>query len=235
MNPISRALISLRMHLNKRRFRKGDYLKVYAENTNLKAQIDPVMAIGGLWDEMGSHQFEFLKDRGLQPQHSLLDIGCGSLRGGLFFIEYLDVGGYTGFDLSSGVLQAGKKKVAERGLDAKNPKLLVNEGQNLQFDFLTDMRFDFILAQSVFSHLLPEHIKECFSHIGNVMAPSAKFFFTHHPGSEFRQRSETDFEFPKSFFEELAQKNGFVIEDWTDEYRHPRGQNMLMVTKDSLD
>lgn len=229
MNPISRALISLRLRLNKRQFKNGDYLQAYAENTNLKAQIDPGMAIGGLWEEMGRHQFEFLSARGLGPQHRLLDIGCGSLRGGLLFIDYLDVGNYTGFDLSTQVIEVAKSKVAENGLDYKNPKLLVNKDRNLKFDFLDGSRFDFILAQSVFSHLLPEHIDECFGHISQVMAPGGKFFFTHHPGVQFRQRSATDFEYPKSFFAELSQKYGFLLEDWSEEYRHPRGQNMLMV------
>lgn len=230
MNPISRALLSLRIRLNKRRFKSGDYLQAYAESTNLKAQIDPELAIGGLWDEMGRQQFEFLKARGLNPQHRLLDIGCGSLRGGLLFIQYLDPGCYAGFDISSKVIEVGKKKVAAKGLDEKNPRLFLNVDQNLKFGFLGDGRFDFVLAQSVFSHLLPVHIEECFGHIGQVMAPGGKFFFTHHPGVQFGKRSETDFEYPKSFFEEMAQKHGFLLEDWSEEYRHPRGQNMLMVT-----
>ena len=229
MNPISRALISLRLRVNKRRFKTGDYLQAYAENTNLKAKIDAGMAIGGLWEEMGRQQFEFLKARGLKPQHRLLDIGCGSLRGGLLFIDYMDVGCYTGFDLSTEVIEAGKRKVTEKGLDHKQPKLLENKDRNLKFAFLGDSRFDFILAQSVFSHLLPEHIEECFVHIGQVMAPEGKFSFTHHPGARFGRRSETDFEYPKSFFEELAKKHGFLLEDWSEEYRHPRGQNMLIV------
>ena len=84
MNPITRVFLSIKLRFNKRLFQKGDYLKAYTENTNLKAQIDPAMAIGGLWDQMGQHQFDFLKKKGLKPQHKLLDIGCGSLRGGVF-------------------------------------------------------------------------------------------------------------------------------------------------------
>lgn len=230
MNPFSRALLSLKLRLNKRLFKKGDYLEAYAERTNLKAKIDPAMAIGDLWDEMGIHQFEFLKAQGLQPNHTLLDIGCGSLRGGLYFIDYLEPGGYTGFDLSSEVIAAGKEKVAEKSLEAKAPTLLVNTQRNLKFEFLGDSKFNFFLAQSVFSHLLPEYIEECFAHLERIMKPGAWFFFTHHPGTEFRQRSETDFEYPKSFFDNLAVQYGFVLQDFSEEYKHPRGQRMLMVS-----
>lgn len=39
--------------------------------------------VGGLWDEIGLLQFEFLKSRGLKPHHVLVDIACGSLRAGV--------------------------------------------------------------------------------------------------------------------------------------------------------
>ena len=37
--------------------------------------------VGGMWDEIGTLQLEFLKGRGLQAHDLLLDVGCGS---GLF-------------------------------------------------------------------------------------------------------------------------------------------------------
>ena len=229
MNPISRILTSIKLRLNSKKFANGDYLEAYARNTDLVASIDPKMAIGGIWDEMGKHQFAFLVKHGLKPHHKLLDIGCGSLRGGLFFIDYLDQGSYTGFDLSSEVIKAGELSVAERRLDGKKPKLLVNHERNLKFDFLDGERFDFLLAQSVFSHLKPEHIEECFDNLYKVMNPGARFFFTHHPGTEFRQRSKTDFEYPKSFFIDAAAERALKVSDFSEEYNHPRGQNMLML------
>ena len=42
--------------------------------------------VGGLWEALGSLQFKFMIDRGLEPQHVLLDVGCGTLRGGVRFI-----------------------------------------------------------------------------------------------------------------------------------------------------
>ena len=38
--------------------------------------------VGGLWEEIGCLQLSVLKRIGLQKSHTLLDIGCGSLRGG---------------------------------------------------------------------------------------------------------------------------------------------------------
>src|SRR6476620_10345865 len=54
--------------------------------------------VGGLWDEIGQLQFDFLVSNGLKPQHYLLDIACGSLRAGIHFIPYLETGHYLGID-----------------------------------------------------------------------------------------------------------------------------------------
>jgi hypothetical protein len=39
--------------------------------------------VGGMWDELGALQLDFLRARGLRPDSRLLDIGCGSLRLGV--------------------------------------------------------------------------------------------------------------------------------------------------------
>ena len=44
-------------------------------------------AVGGLWEEMRRLQFDFLANQGLKPDHKLLDIGCGSMRGGVHFVS----------------------------------------------------------------------------------------------------------------------------------------------------
>ena len=56
--------------------------------------------VGGLWEEIGELQFQFMVAQGLRPEHRLVDIGCGALRGGLHFVRYLDRGHYYGLDLN---------------------------------------------------------------------------------------------------------------------------------------
>jgi hypothetical protein len=63
--------------------------------------------IGGLWDQLGQLQFDYMIREGLKPHHKLLDIGCGSLRGGIHFIRYLDAGNYIGTDPNMSLLDAG--------------------------------------------------------------------------------------------------------------------------------
>ena len=56
------------------------------ERLRLEMLVGPI----GKWDILRQFQLEALLKNGLQPHHSLLDIGCGPLQGGVAFIQYLD-------------------------------------------------------------------------------------------------------------------------------------------------
>ena len=92
------------------------------------AVLDPEAAVGGLWDSLGKLQLDFLRAHGLRPEHTLLDIGCGCLRGGLHFMRYLVPGHYYGLDISPNVLKAGHLFLRQSGLAHKSPHLLLTEG-----------------------------------------------------------------------------------------------------------
>ena len=143
-------------------YRQNDYLDAYRMHTDLRAKRDPKTAVGGMWDEVGQMQIDFLTREGLAKDHRMLDIGCATLRGGRHFIAHLDPEGYTGIDISEGVIEAGKQLLVDEGLIDKWPRLIANTGGDLRFTMFTDETFDFILAQSVFTHLKKEHIEECF-------------------------------------------------------------------------
>ena len=132
-----RILPKLRQWLRTRAlYRKADYLEAYAAHTDMRVQQDPHSAIGGKWEAMGKLQFDFLVRQGLQAQHSLLDIGCGTLRGGRHFIRHLDAGNYTGLDISPGALDSARSLVKAEGLESKRPMLVLSEGRNLRFEEL---------------------------------------------------------------------------------------------------
>jgi hypothetical protein len=83
--------------------------------------------VGGLWDEMGELQFDFLVEQGLMPSDVLLDVGCGSLRGGVHFIRYLEPGNYLGMEKEQELLQLGvKSELGMESLQARRPELLAS-------------------------------------------------------------------------------------------------------------
>jgi 2-polyprenyl-3-methyl-5-hydroxy-6-metoxy-1,4-benzoquinol methylase len=110
-------------------------------------------AVGGMWEEIWKLQFDFLVNQGLKPEMKLLDVGCGSLRGGVHFIQYLNTGNYYGIDINQNLIKAGYEKELDHQLQAKCPQgnLLVNGEFKAS---LLKVQFEFAIAQSVFTHCL---------------------------------------------------------------------------------
>jgi len=212
-------------------YEEEEYLEAYSQHTDLRVEADPKLAVGGMWEEIGHLQFGFLINKGLQPHHTILDIGCGTLRGGRHSIKYLNTSYYYGIDISPKAIAYAKQLVYQEGLSDKSPHLLVSEKKDLKFLEFSGKTFDYILAQSVFTHLKPEHIKECLENIGSIMHENSAFYFTYNKGKEYMRVSLKDFLYPFSFFELLAEQCGFKIQDCSKEYGHPRGQLMVELIK----
>jgi ubiquinone/menaquinone biosynthesis C-methylase UbiE len=168
------------------------------------------------WLELGKLQFDYAVSHGLKPDMRMLEIGCGNLRAGRLFIEYLDPGNYYGLDISPDILIAAQDTIADHGVAAKLPHLtLVND---LRLHFLPDASFDFVHAHSVFSHSPIEVIDECLAHVGRVMATGAFFDFTFDKtdGTEHQVLHE-DFYYRPDTLIALAAKHGLAatyMADW---------------------
>lgn len=195
-------------------------------------------AVGGLWDEIGKLQFEFLVGQGLRPDHYFLDIGCGSLRGGVHFIRYLEPGHYYGFDRNGENLEAGRTVELPRyGLVDKQPVLEVID----DFDVSRlNQSFDFALAQSVFTHISLEAIDLCLRNVEPALASGGRFYATYNERSDdlpdyvdcshlpYDRGPTVRYDFAE--LEELSRNRGLSarsIGDWG----HPRGQKMVVFTK----
>lgn len=212
-------------------YAEKEYLDAYTEHTDLRVADDPHAAVGGMWNHIGALQFEFLKEAGLEPHHSLLDIGCGTLRGGRHFIQYLHANRYTRIDISAKAIDYACALVHEEGLVEKHPLLVLCKDKGLKFSEIKQHTFDFILAHSVFTHLMPHHIEECFRHIGMFMTDRTQFFFTFSPAAEIVSDDFKNFSYPQRFFHELAQRYSFVINEPRYAFDHPRQQRMLVLTR----
>jgi len=126
-----------------------------------------------VWKMKRNFQINFLKANGLQPYHKLFDLGCGTLRGGIPIIQYLDKGGYTGFDIREIVIAEAKKELASEHLVHKTPELLYG---NSVLEVSTDSRYDFIWAFSVLIHLSEDKLREVMTFAAKQLKPDGAFF-----------------------------------------------------------
>ena len=66
----------IRKFLEKRRVRRlcshMPYLEAYTAHTDIRVEQDPYAAVGGIWDELGTPQINYLKQHDLEPHHTLL-------------------------------------------------------------------------------------------------------------------------------------------------------------------
>lgn len=192
--------------------------------------------VGGLWEELGQLQYNFLTEQGLKPFHKLLDIGCGCLRGGLHYIKYLEEGNYYGLDVNNSLIQAGILEIKEAGLEDKHPRLLVDDQFRLE---KFNENFDFMVSVSLFTHLPMNIIIRCLSEVKKHLKPSGVYFSTffeapkpayldklhHQPGGFMTNYDSDPFHYS---FEELSWMASIaglevkLIGDWN----HPRNQKM---------
>jgi len=110
------------------------------------------------YDLIAAMTFNLLTTLGLRQQHSLLDIGCGSLRLGRLLIPYLNAGNYTGIEPNRWLVDEGMQR--ETGLDQiriKQPKFYF---ESLASALPSNALFDFAVAQSVFSHCGPDFLEQ---------------------------------------------------------------------------
>lgn len=193
--------------------------------------------VGGMWEEIGMLQFQFLCQQGLQPHHSLLDVGCGSLRGGIHFVPYLNTGNYYGLDINASLIKAGTRELAAINALSKEPHLLVDN----QFRFSRFVaQVDYALAISVFTHLYVNHIQRCLVEMKQVLKPDGIFYATffiapqplhlddiqHEPGGIVSYFDQDPFHYAFSEIQAIAVNVGFTAEHILD-WKHPRNQQMI--------
>jgi len=191
-----------------------------------KSRLNPLWykyAIGGKWNEIGKLQFDFMVEQGLKPEHYLLDIGCGSLRGGLHFIRYLYDWHYTGIDCNVALLKTGEKLILKNGLGYKNPELSCLN--NFEFK---NLYFDYALAWSLFTHLTVEQIRTCIENVKPIL--SGKFFATFFESDRPEKINYDTFAYPFWQFQRICLENDLRVERIND-FIHPRGQKMMVITR----
>jgi hypothetical protein len=185
--------------------------------------------VGGLWYEMGELQFKFLVEHGLLPEHTLLDIACGSLRLGNRIIPYLNSGNYLGIDIEADLIEHGKAiELGHILCDIKKPEFVVSGS----FEF---HRFskppDIVIAQSLFSHLIEREITLCLINLSKYCKGSTVLYATFNevdaPAvNPARSDPHGFFRYTRLEMEQIGQRAGWKM-NYLGNWNHPRDQKML--------
>ncbi|MGP0018991.1 MAG: methyltransferase [Candidatus Sulfotelmatobacter sp.] len=165
-----------------------------------------------LWEMKRNFQIRFLKSVGMTPDHYVLDLGCGVLRGGLPIIEYLAKGHYYGVEARKAVLDEGIKALQEARLQSKVPTLLVIDDLS---NATLDREFDLIWAFSVLIHMEDRILDSCLGFASRYLKRNGRMYANVNLGKEKDGRWQ---EFPvvkrsREFYASTAERHGLQVVD----------------------
>jgi hypothetical protein len=169
-------------------------------------------------------QFNLLTNHGLRETHKLLDIGCGSLRFGRLAIPYLRPGNYYGIEPNNWLVEQGiNGECGQDLIQIKQPSFSDRDDFGLT---CFGVQFDYLVAQSIFSHAAAHQIEACLKEASGCMHADSKFFATYVAG-------DTDYDgdqwlypgccnYTAEKMRAMAEAHGLALT--TDEMPHPHGQ-----------
>jgi SAM-dependent methyltransferase len=135
------------------------------------------------YDLIAAMTFNLLTTLGLRQHHSLLDIGCGSLRIGRLLIPYLNRGKYFGVEPNEWLVAEGiRRELGETLVQIKRPTFFFSDSPDTISQ--AKMSFDFALAQSIFSHCGLDLIQAWLSAISASLARDGALVATFLIGEE---------------------------------------------------
>jgi SAM-dependent methyltransferase len=158
---------------------------------------DPMIPPHGLWFVGGERQYKevneefmryFVELGGLQPQHRVLDVGCGLGVMGARLTRFLvPPGSYCGIDIVRAGIEWGQQNITTRFPNFRfvhvdvfnrhyNPQGRLSPAE-FRFPF-SNAEFDFVCLKSVFTHLLPETIAHYLREIRRVLTSDGKCLAT---------------------------------------------------------
>ncbi len=125
---------------------------------------------------MGATQFALLFLLGMREEHSILDVGCGSLRAGRLIIQFLLPGRYVGVEPNSWLWRdALASEIGEDIVRLKSPRFVEDDGFSLT---ALDRRFDFVVFQSILSHTGGDVVDRPLEQAGKVLTSRGQVLFT---------------------------------------------------------
>src|SRR5215216_6251133 len=142
----------------------------------------------GDYDLIAAMSFNLLTTLGLRQHHSLLDVGCGSLRIARLLIPYLNRGKYFGIEPNEWLVEEGiRRELGQSLVEIKLPTFFFSDSPETILQ--AEVSFNFALAQSIFSHCGLDLISGWLSVISRSLAQNGALVATFLIGEDESQRT----------------------------------------------
>lgn len=132
------------------------------------------------YDLVSAMTFGLLTACGLRQHHTLLDVGCGSLRLGRLLIPYLNPAKYIGLEPNKWLIDDGLRyEVGASLADIRQPQFIYDTSLA---SLSPETRIDYAVAQSIFSHTAPDLLAQWVREISGFLSPAGILLATVIPG-----------------------------------------------------
>lgn len=119
------------------------------------------------------------KQAGCEPDHVVVDYGCGSLWIGEAFMDYLQPGNYVGLDVSDTFFAEGLARLPADVVARKRPSVQVISDAVLRE--VSECKPHFILSLAVMQHVPPKDLAGYFQRIVSLAAAHSRIEISHWP------------------------------------------------------
>jgi len=183
------------------------------------------------YDVVASSTFNLLTTLGLRQNHSVLDIGCGSLRIGRLLIPYLNPNRYSGIEPNAWLVEeAVNNEIGQDQINIKKPQFYFDDDCH---SIHQNVLFDYVLAQSIFSHCGDDLVSKWIEQIAPHLKSDGLILATYVQGNE--NTGEKGWVYPglvkyrESSFKKLVQIDGlhFYLLPWPHQI-----QKWCLITRD---
>jgi hypothetical protein len=186
------------------------------------------------YDINAAQQFCVMSKLGLRAHHKLLDIGCGSLRGGRLFIPYLDPGNYHGLEPNIDLIRLGiENELGTSILALKMPQFWYFDDFGLEKITEIGRGFDYVLAQSILSHTGKRLLTRIFQQVAAALIPGGTFAATFYKSKRDSKKAgwlgHDSAGYRWETIEQIAKKTGFSFTILP--HKHPNGQTWFASRK----
>jgi energy-coupling factor transporter ATP-binding protein EcfA2 len=198
-------------------------------------------AFGGHWRETGAWQFEFLRRQQLQPDHYVLEVGCGSLATAAHLLPFLTPGHYLGVERNIALLNAGRGVELPRlGVSPERGHYLISA----TFDLPEAVGlFDVALASSLFPYMPFNTVARCIVSVVRKLRLGGRFYATWfenpdvadlepitHANDVTTYPDREPFHYSLSLIAAVCEAAGASVERLSDD-SHPRGESVIVITR----
>jgi hypothetical protein len=160
--------------------------------------------------ESAERAFHSLVALGVRPGDKFVDYGCGTLRLGVFFIEYLEPDHYFGLDIDERILTAGRARLLSALIAAKRPVLEVISPDSVGRVAAKKPRW--VCSKGVLQHVPPHEIDSYFGSLAALLSAGAEGFLNARMGMKLKRIAPKTWVYEFEWLKDAAALQGLELE-----------------------